>query len=89
MSLRQTLRSGVAAITIASVVAPAGVAPAQTTAPRGGLEVRVAQARDFSRIEFKGARAVARRDGQTLILKFNGQANPDISRLRVSPPKWL
>ncbi len=90
MSLRQTLRSSVAAITIASVAAPAGMAaPAATAAAGGGLEVRVAQARDFSRIEFKGARAVARRDGQTLILKFARDANPDISRLRVSPPKWL
>ena len=90
MSLRQTLRSSVAAITIASLAAPAGMAaPAATAAAGGGLEVRVAQARDFSRIEFKGARAVARRDGQTLVLKFSRDANPDISRLRVSPPKWL
>jgi hypothetical protein len=80
----------VAAITIASLAAPAGMAaPTATAAAGGGLEVRVAQARDFSRIEFKGARAVARRDGQTLILKFSRDTNPDISRLRVSPPKWL
>ncbi len=90
MSLRQTLRSSVAASTLASLAAPAGMAaPAATAAAGGGLEVRVAQARDFSRIEFKGARAVARREGQTLILKFSRDANPDISRLRVSPPKWL
>lgn len=90
MKLRQALRSSVAAITIASVAAPAGLAaPAAQVAPRGGLQVSVAQAKDFSRIEFKGGRAVARRDGQTLVLAFNTAATPDISRLRVSPPRWL
>jgi tetratricopeptide (TPR) repeat protein len=93
VSLRQALRSGVAAIAIASVAAPAGMAaPAPAVAPRGPLDVRVAQSRDFSRIEFHwsgGARAVSRRDGQKLILKFNRDANPDISRLRVDPPAWL
>ncbi|MDF2899994.1 MAG: hypothetical protein K0Q62_53 [Phenylobacterium sp.] len=90
MKLRQTLRSSVAAITIASLAAPAGLAaPATTAAARGGLEVHVAQASDFSRVEFRGARPTARRDGQNLILKFNRDANPDISRLRVSPPRWL
>jgi len=93
MSLRQALRSTVAALAIAGVVAPPGLAaPAATVAPRGPLQVRVAQASDFSRIEFQwvgGARAVSRRDGQKLILKFNRDANPDIARLRVDPPRWL
>ncbi|WP_312162471.1 endoglucanase [Phenylobacterium sp.] len=91
MDLRQALRSSVAAITIASIAAPTGLA-AQTTggqsAQRAGAQVRVAQAKDFSRIEL-GGRAVARRDGQTLTLQLARGANPDISRLRVSPPRWL
>ena len=90
MKLRQALRSSVAAITIASVAAPTGLS-AQTSeaAPRGGGgQVRVAQAKDFSRIELAG-RAVARRDGQVLTLQLARGANPDISRLRVSPPRWL
>jgi len=93
VDLRHALRSTVAAIAIAGVVAPPGLAaPAKAVAPRGPLDVHVAQARDFSRIEFHwsgGARAVSRRDGQKLILKFNRDANPDIARLRVDPPRWL
>ena len=90
MKLRQALRSSVAAITIASVAAPTGLS-AQTSeaAPRGGgAQVRVAQAKDFSRIELAG-RAVSRRDGQVLTLQLARGANPDISRLRVSPPRRL
>ncbi|WP_334163839.1 endoglucanase [Phenylobacterium sp.] len=95
MSLRQTLRSGVAAVCIAGVVAPAGVAapePGPKTAARGPLDVRVAQASEFSRIEFHwagGARATTRRDGQKLIVTFSRDADPDIARLRTSPPRWL
>jgi len=90
MTLRRTLKSSVAAICIACLAMPAG-SVAQTTAAgaRGGLEIRVAQAKDFSRIEFRGARPAARRDGQTLVLTFGRDADPDISRLRVSPPRWV
>ena len=90
MGLRQVLRSSVAAIAIASVIAPAGLAAptAGSVAPRGPLDVHVAQARDFSRIEFHwagGARLTSRRDGDKLILGFSRDANPDISRLKVDP----
>lgn len=87
MKLRQALRSSVAAITIASVAAPAGLAaPALETAARG--QVRVAQAKDFSRIEIAG-RAAVRRDGQTLVLRLNPSAAPDVTQLKVAPPRWL
>jgi hypothetical protein len=46
------------------------------------LDVRVAQAADFSRIEFHwtgGAKLVSNRDGQTLVLRFSRDANPDLS----------
>ncbi|MET0274031.1 MAG: endoglucanase, partial [Phenylobacterium sp.] len=99
MSLRQALRSGVAAITIASVVAPAGLAAPPKAAPlnadvvpRGPLDVRVAQAREFSRVEFHwsgNARATTRRDGQTVVFSFSRDADPDIARLRTSPPRWI
>ncbi len=88
MRLRQALRSSVAAITIASLAAPAGLAaPATEAAPRGA-QVRVAQAKDFSRIEIAG-RAVVRREGQTLVLRLGQGAAPDITRLKVAPPRWL
>ena len=96
MSLRQALRSGVAAVCIAGVAAPGGVsaAPASEKAPatHGPLDVRVGEAKDFSRIEFHWsgpAKAATRRDGQTLTFAFSRDADPDIARLRTSPPKWI
>lgn len=86
MSFRQALRSSVAAITIASLAAPAGMAQ-PATASRASAGVRVAQAADFSRIEIAGARV--RREGQQVILTLGRSANPDISRLRVDPPRWV
>jgi len=94
MRLRQALRSGVAAISIASVVAPAGAAPPSHAAPSAaaktaGIQVHVGQAATFSRIEFRGAGASAQRTGQTVTVSFNRDGDPDIARLRTSPPRWL
>ena len=83
MNLRHTLRAGVAAIAVASVVAPAGAAPS-------GIDVRVARADGFSRVEFHGApEAQVQRAGQVLTLSFPRDGDPDIARLRTSPPKWI
>ena len=83
MNLRHTLRAGVAAIAVAGVVAPAGAAPSS-------IDVRVAQADGFSRVEFRGAPEVkSERNGQVLTLIFPRDADPDIARLRTSPPKWI
>lgn len=88
MNLRHTLRAGVAAIAVASAVAPAGAAPPR--AVQGGIDVRVAQADGFSRVEFVGApQAQVSRTGQTLTFSFPRDADPDIARLRTSPPKWI
>lgn len=90
-AFRTLLRSGVAAACIVSVAAPASL-PAVAWAAAAQLEVRTAQARDFTRIEFRwagGARVSQRRDGQTLTLRFSRDAKPDISTLRILPPKWL
>jgi tetratricopeptide (TPR) repeat protein len=86
------LRAGVAAICIAGLVAPPGLtepSPAAHAGAGGELSVRVAQSKDFSRIEFRGARASSHRDGQTLVLRFSRYAKPDMTRLRVDPPHWL
>src|SRR5436190_831134 len=84
MDLRQALRAGVATIAVAAIVAPAGAAPS------AGIDVRVAQADGFSRLEFRGApSAQVKRKGQSLVLIFPRDADPDISRLRTSPPKWI
>ena len=93
MSLRQALRSGVAAICIAGVAAPAGLASPQAAVAPAGLDVHVAQADSFSRVEFhwagKGGQAQAKRDGQTLTFTFGRDADPDIARLRTAPPRWI
>ncbi len=83
MTLRHTLRAGVAAIAVASVVAPAGAA----TSP---MDVHVAQAETFSRVEIRGAATPqVKRAGQVLTLSFGRDADPDIARLRTAPPKWI
>ncbi len=90
-SFRAILRSGVAAACIVSVAAPATL-PTLAFAAASPLEVRTAQAKDFTRIEFRwagGARVSQRRDGQTLTLRFSRDAKPDLSTLRIMPPKWL
>jgi tetratricopeptide (TPR) repeat protein len=94
MRLREALRSGVAAISIASVVAPAGAAPVAPPAAKAesrssGIRVHVGQAATFSRIEFRGAGGSVRSEGQTVIVSFNRDDDPDISRLRTSPPRWV
>lgn len=89
MSLRRALRSGVAAVAIATVAAPNGVWAAGHPVA-AALDVHVAQAADFSRIEFHGGGAIkSRREGQTLIIDFAGNADPDIARLHTDPPKWV
>jgi tetratricopeptide (TPR) repeat protein len=83
MNLRHALRAGVAAIAVASIVAPAGAATSS-------IDVRVSQADGFSRVEFKGGPdAQVQRKGQVLTFSFPRDGDPDIARLRTSPPKWI
>jgi tetratricopeptide (TPR) repeat protein len=95
MGVRKSLQSGVAAVAIAAMLAPGGFAetpPALQRAPGSPLAVNVAQAKDFSRIEFRfpgGASVTSHRDGQVLTLHFSRYAKPDMTRLRVDPPQFL
>jgi tetratricopeptide (TPR) repeat protein len=95
MGIRNRLKSGVAAIAIAAMLAPGGYAetpPALQRAAGSSLGVNVAQAKDFSRIEFRfpgGASVTSHRDGQVLTLHFSRYAKPDMTRLRVDPPRFL
>jgi tetratricopeptide (TPR) repeat protein len=91
VSLRALLRSGVAAACIVGVAAPV-VLPTTAVAARPPLEVRTTQAKNLTKIEFHwagGARVSTRRNGQTLTLHFSRDARPDLSTLRIFPPKWL
>ncbi|HWA61504.1 MAG TPA: endoglucanase, partial [Caulobacteraceae bacterium] len=86
-----SLRTGVAAVCIAAAAAPPGFAETALRAT-GPLDIRVAQAKTFSRVEFRwsgGARMITRRDGQVLTLRFSRDARPDLSGLNVVPVQWL
>ncbi|MBO9708503.1 MAG: endoglucanase [Caulobacter sp.] len=102
MGLKAFLRSTVAAISILGVATPSvsiSAAPthaakppskSRPAAPARGFEVRVAQAPDFTRLQFPGSRGMqVRRDGTTLVLRFPRDANPNLSVLKVSPPRWV
>ncbi len=93
MTLRALLRSSAAAAAIAAVGAPGVQAAPEASPPvKSAVDVRVAQASEFSRVEFHwagGARAAVKRNDQTLILRFNRAVKPDISQLKVFPVKYL
>ncbi|MCX8498999.1 MAG: endoglucanase, partial [Caulobacteraceae bacterium] len=92
-----------ASVALASILAvaisPSGVAqvrrpPAAPAASEavGPLDVRVAKSEAFSRVEFRWSvptRATISRDGKAILVRFNRNAKPDISRLRVSPPPYI
>ncbi len=88
------MRAAVAAIAaLAIVAAPAAAeAPAPATA-QAPLTIRVGQADDFSRIEFRwaaGAQMGAKRDRQVLTLSFSRDAaHPDLGLLKSVPLKWI
>ncbi|MEY4254789.1 MAG: hypothetical protein RLZZ141_16 [Pseudomonadota bacterium] len=97
---RNRLKASVAlACMLAVAIPPAGVAQVRSTAQlpapsdgRGPLDVRVAKSEAFSRVEFRWSsptRATITRNGQTILVRFNRNAKPDISRLRVSPPPYI
>jgi tetratricopeptide (TPR) repeat protein len=93
--LKPALRAAIAGTLVVALAAPTSFAegpPALRRLPGSALAVSVAQSADFSRIEFRfagGAHMTARRSGQTLVLRFSRYARPDMTRLRVDPPKWL
>ncbi len=66
-----------------------GGAPALAAQP-AGLEVKVGQAADFSRIEFHGQQPrSSKREGKDLVFRFSTRTAPDIARLKVDPPMYL
>ena len=98
---RSRLKASVAlASMLAVAISPSGQAqvrkqPTPTPAASevvGPLDVRVAKSEAFSRVEFRWSvptRATISRDGQAILVRFNRNAKPDISRLRVSPPPFI
>jgi len=93
---KRVLQTTVAAAA-AGVVVFAPLAPAPSLAqgqPQAGapVEIRIGANAGFTRIEFAGvvgARARVRQDGRTVVVRIGTTAAPDVSRLRVDPPKGL
>jgi tetratricopeptide (TPR) repeat protein len=77
----------------ASLALGAGAWPAYADAPQAPgsqVQVKVGQAEGFSRIEFDGVQPrTLRRQGQDLVLTFGPAAPPDLSLLKVAPPRYL
>src|SRR6185503_8473112 len=90
--MRRALRASVAAACIALAAAPPATLAETTLRALSPLDVRVARAEQFSRIEFRwqgSARMSAQRDGQTLTLRFSRDARPDLADLKAVPLRWL
>jgi tetratricopeptide (TPR) repeat protein len=92
---KRILKSTVAAAA-AGAVAFAPLAPLY--AQEGGaaaldpITIRVGANETFTRVEFAGvigARSQVRREGDTVIIRIGSTAAPDISRLRVDPPRGV
>jgi hypothetical protein len=79
-----------ALVAVSLAVAPLAYSTPALAAAARQVEVKVGTAPNFSRIEFHGAQPVsARREGADLVLRFGQVADPDLARLRVSPPRFL
>ena len=91
MRLGRTLRVSLAALSIVAAVA-APVAAESPLPAATGLSLRVGQADNFSRLEFRwagGARLAVRRAGQVVTVSFNRDARPDLSPITAVPLKWV
>jgi hypothetical protein len=89
----QPLRAAVAAIAALAIAAAPAAAEAPAAAPaQAALTIRIGQAEDFSRVEFRwaaGAQMGVRRAGQVLTISFSRDAKPDLGILKTVPLKWI
>lgn len=90
--LQTTVAAAAAGVVVFAPLAPApslAQGQSQSGAP---VEIRIGANAGFTRIEFAGvvgARARVRQDGRTVVVRIGTTAAPDVSRLRVDPPKGL
>lgn len=92
LATKRALRTSVAMAAVGALVLapmPSGVAVARQSDP---IEIRVGANEAFTRVEFAGvvgSRARVRQEGRTVIVRLGATAAPDVSRLRVDPPKGV
>ncbi|MFN3931029.1 MAG: tetratricopeptide repeat protein [Brevundimonas sp.] len=92
-STKRILRTTAAAAAAGAIVfAPLAPLAQEATAPLDPITIRIGANAEFTRIEFAGvvgSRSRVRREGDQVIVRIGSTAAPDVSRLKVDPPKGV
>ena len=90
---KRMLKTSVAAAAAGAVLfAPLTPLAQEGAAPLDPIAIRIGSNSEFTRIEFAGvigARSQVRRDGRNVIVRIGSTAAPDVSRLKVDPPRGV
>jgi hypothetical protein len=90
---KRVLRTTVAAAAAGAVAfAPMAPLAQEAGAPLDPISIRIGANAEFTRLEFAGvigARSRVRREGRDVIVRIGSTAAPDVSRLKVDPPKGV
>ncbi|MGH7025861.1 tetratricopeptide repeat protein [Brevundimonas sp.] len=87
--LKTTVAAAAAGVVVFAPLAPHAEGANLSSGP---VEIRVGANAHFTKIEFAGvvgARAQVRREGQAVVVRIGTTAAPDVSRLKVDPPKGV
>jgi tetratricopeptide (TPR) repeat protein len=88
--LRTTVAAAAAGAVMLAPMAP--LAQEVAAAPLDPVAIRIGANAEFTRIEFAGvigARSRVRRDGRDVVVRIGSTAAPDVSRLKVDPPRGV
>ncbi|MDO9586506.1 MAG: hypothetical protein Q7J13_01100 [Brevundimonas sp.] len=90
---KRILRTTVAAAAAGAVMlAPMAPLAQEAAAPLDPVSIRIGSNAEFTRIEFAGAvgaRSRVRREGRDVVVRIGSTAAPDVSRLKVDPPRGV
>jgi len=90
---KRILKTSVAAAAAGAVLfAPLAPLAQEAAAALDPVSIRIGANTEFTRIEFAGvigARSRVRREGDVVIVRIGSTAAPDVSRLKVNPPRGV
>ncbi len=90
---KRILKTSVAAAAAGAVLfAPLAPLAQEVAAPLDPISIRIGSNAEFTRIEFAGVignRSQVRREGQDVVVRIGSTAAPDVSRLKVNPPRGV
>lgn len=90
---KRILKTTVAAAAAGAVLfAPLAPLAETAAAPLDPVSIRIGANDEFTRIEFAGvigARSQVRREGDDVVVRIGSTAAPDVSRLKVDPPRGV